>query len=177
VQIFNRKLYKIIKNKDNVRILNIETIREDFTQHGFCLNGTGKIKVVKLMSQKISQLFEAKKKHPVILKWRSTQNDPSLVNSIPKVIREDHVVIDDKGRNKDQMDSYNQGIRMSSRPKRLPNTRSDDFLWVQSLIRLYMSVLLLWLQSNRDVIMVGTLNITITLLSHQFMIMTVITTK
>jgi hypothetical protein len=83
-----------------------------------------------LISQKISQLFEAKKKHPVILKWRTTHNDPSLVNSIPKVISEDHVVIDNKGRNEDQMDSYNQGIQMSSRPKRLPNTRSDDFLWV-----------------------------------------------
>ena len=50
-----------MKNKDNVRILNLETIREDFTQHGLHLNATGKTKVVKLMSQKISQLFEAKK--------------------------------------------------------------------------------------------------------------------
>jgi len=98
VQIFNRKLHKSIKNKGTVRILNLETIKEDFIQHGLHHNGTGKIKVVKLMSQKISQLFEAKKKHPVILKWKITQNDPSLVNSIPKVIREDLVVIDNKGR-------------------------------------------------------------------------------
>ena len=85
MQIFNRKLRKIMKNKDNVRILNHETIREDFIQHGFHLNATGEIKVVKLMSKKISQLFEAKKKHPIILKWRTTHNDPSLVNSIPQV--------------------------------------------------------------------------------------------
>ena len=63
MQIFNRKLHKIMKNKDNVRTLNLETMREDFTQHGLHLNATGKIKAVKLMSQKISQLFEAKKKH------------------------------------------------------------------------------------------------------------------
>jgi len=91
VQIFNRKLHKIMKNKDNVRILNLETIREDFTQHGLHLNAAGKIKVVKLMSQKISQLFEAKKKHSIILKWVATHKDSSLINSIPKVISEDHV--------------------------------------------------------------------------------------
>jgi len=33
-------------------------------------------------------------------------------------------------RNEDQTDSTIQGTRTSSRPKRLPNTRSEDFLWV-----------------------------------------------
>ena len=40
------------------------------------------------------------------------------------------MIIDNKGSNEDQTDSKNQGIRTSSRPKRLPNTRSDDFLLV-----------------------------------------------
>jgi Cu/Ag efflux pump CusA len=119
-----------MKNKDNVRILDHETIREDFTQHGLHLNATGEINVVKLMSQNISQLFEAKKRYPVILKWRTTHNDRSLANNIPIIINEDHVVIDNKGRNEDQIDSNNQGIRTSSRPKRFPNTRSDDFLCI-----------------------------------------------
>jgi len=91
---------------------------------------TGKIKVVKLMSQNIPQLFEVRKKHPIILKWRTTHNDPGLVNNIPKLINEDHVVIDNEGRNEDQTDSKNQGIRTSTRLKRFPNTRTDDFLWV-----------------------------------------------
>jgi hypothetical protein len=42
VQLFNRKLHKIMKNKDNVRLLEHETNREDFTQHGLHLNATGK---------------------------------------------------------------------------------------------------------------------------------------
>jgi hypothetical protein len=94
VQIFNRKLYKIMKNKDNVRILNHETIGEDFTHCGLHLNATGKIKVLKLMSQKIFQLFEVKKKHPIIFKWGTTHSDSGLVNNIPKDISEDHVIID-----------------------------------------------------------------------------------
>jgi hypothetical protein len=116
-----------MRNKHNVRILYLETIREDFTQHGLHLNATGKIKVVKLMSQKISQLFETEKTHPIIFKWRTTHNDPILNNGIPIVISEDHVVIYNKERNEDQMDSCNQRTRTSSRPKWLPNTRSDDF--------------------------------------------------
>jgi hypothetical protein len=31
--------------------------------------------------------------------------------------------------NDDPMDSINQKLRTSSRPKRFPNSRSDDFLW------------------------------------------------
>jgi hypothetical protein len=119
-----------MKNKDNVRILDYQTTTEDFTQHWLHLNATGKSKVVKLMTQNISQLFEVKKKHPIILKWSSTHNDPSLVDSIPKVINEHHVASDSDRKNEDQMDSINQGIRTSSRSKRFPNTRSDDFLWV-----------------------------------------------
>jgi len=84
VQIFNRKLHKIMKNKDNVRILDHESVREDFTQHGLHLNATGKIKVVKMMSQNISQLSEVRKKH-LILEWRTTHIDPALSTVSPKL--------------------------------------------------------------------------------------------
>jgi ethanolamine ammonia-lyase large subunit len=54
----------------------------------------------------------------------------SLANSIPKVMKNEPVVINNKERNEDQTDFKNQGIRTSTRPKRSPNIRSDDFLWV-----------------------------------------------
>ena len=91
---------------------------------------TGKDKVVQLMSQNISHLFGVRKKHPIILKLRTTHSDPSLVNNVPNVINEDQIIVDNKGGTEDQMVSNNQGIRTSSRPKRFPNTKSDDFLWV-----------------------------------------------
>jgi capsular polysaccharide biosynthesis protein len=56
VQNFNKKLHKIMKNKDNVRILDHEPTREDFTQHGLHVNATGKTKVAKFMSQNIPTL-------------------------------------------------------------------------------------------------------------------------
>jgi len=51
VQIFNRKLCKLINNKENVKILEQETKREDFTQHGLHLNMSGKDKIAKLLAQ------------------------------------------------------------------------------------------------------------------------------
>ena len=47
-----------MKNKDNVRILDQETNREDFMQHGLHLNATSKDKVVKLMSQNVSHYLK-----------------------------------------------------------------------------------------------------------------------
>jgi hypothetical protein len=45
-------------------------------------------------------------------------------------MKNEPVVINNKERNEDQTDFKNQGIRTSTRPKRFPNARSDDFLWV-----------------------------------------------
>ena len=52
----------------------------------------------------------------------------NLANTIPKVMKEDQALIKNKERNDNQMDCENQGIRTYTRPKRSPNTRSDDFL-------------------------------------------------
>jgi hypothetical protein len=79
----------------------------------------GKHKVVKLMSLNISQMFEVKKKHPVILKWRPTHSDPSPPNSTLKNSNEDRVITDNIGSSEVQTDPNSQGIRISSRPKKM----------------------------------------------------------
>jgi hypothetical protein len=66
----------------------------------------------------------------------------SLVDTISNIMNDKQAPSINKGRNEDQMDGDNQGIRTSTRPKRFPNTRSDDFLWIQKLIFLHMTVLL-----------------------------------
>ena len=109
---FNRKLCKFNKNKDNVGILELVT-RRDFTKHGLHLNITGKDKIARLMAQNITQLYEVMKKFPIILKWRTTPSDPDPI----------------KEGQEDLLDHSNQGTRTSNRLKRIPNTRSDDFLW------------------------------------------------
>ena len=54
----------------------------------------------------------------------------SLVDTISNIINDKQAPSINKERNKDQMDDDNQGIRTSTRPKRFPNTRSEDFLWI-----------------------------------------------
>lgn len=111
VETFNNKLYNIMENKVNVKILDHQATREDFTRHGLHLNGTGKNKVVKLMSQNICQLLKVKLKHPIIEERKSTLNDQSFVDSVPQDINEDQVVIDSDRREEVQSDSTNHGMQ------------------------------------------------------------------
>jgi len=118
-----------MKNKENVGILELEAKREDFTQHGLHLNNSGKDKIARLMAQNINQIFKITKKLPIMAKWRTTHSDPDLVNNANHAINTDKDLIGNKVHNEDLLDSTNQGTRISSRLKRIPDTRSDDFLW------------------------------------------------
>ena len=167
VENFNKKLQKIMKHKDNLRILNHKPAKEDFTQQGLHLNATDKTKIAKLMSQNLSPLTVNKRKLLITLERINTPQNVNTVNNIPEAPSEEYVVMGNKRRNEDQIDSTikgmetaslvdtisnimndkqaptinkernedqmdgdNQGIRTSTRPKRFPNTRSDDFLWI-----------------------------------------------
>jgi len=53
VQVFNRKLHKIIKAMGNVKILDINPNRNNFTEHGLHLNTVGKGKVAEMTVKNI----------------------------------------------------------------------------------------------------------------------------
>jgi hypothetical protein len=61
VEVFSRKLHKIFKARGNVKILDINLKRNNFTQHGLHLNTVGKEKVVEIIA-KIIRNFRVKKK-------------------------------------------------------------------------------------------------------------------
>jgi len=63
VQVFNRKLHKIFKARDNVTILDINLHRNDFTQHGLHLNTTGKEKIAEMIVENIKQPGVKKKEY------------------------------------------------------------------------------------------------------------------
>jgi len=52
---FNRKLHKIMKNKERVKILDHEITREGFTRHGQHLNSAGKSKMAQLIVQYLTK--------------------------------------------------------------------------------------------------------------------------
>ena len=88
-----------------------------------------KDKIAKLLAQNITQSFEDTKKSPIVAKWRATHNDSDLTNSSDHTINADIDPTNNKERQEDSVDFSNQGFRTSNRTKRIPNSRSDDFLW------------------------------------------------
>jgi len=63
VKVFNRKLHKISKARDNETVLDINFHRNDFTQHGLHLNTVGKEKIAEMIAENIKQLRVKKKEY------------------------------------------------------------------------------------------------------------------
>jgi hypothetical protein len=55
VEVFNRKLHKIIKTVENVDLLQTNLSRNDITRHGLHLNTSGKGKIAELISEHIKK--------------------------------------------------------------------------------------------------------------------------
>jgi hypothetical protein len=129
--VFNRKLHKIFKVRDNVSIIHIDLHRNDFTQHGLHLNTVGKEKVAEIIARNIKQLRVKKKDIPI----------PIDKEGNPKDVRpEPQGTTTCTGTNKNSVsDTVSVGhlhsSRTSGRPKRPPVTRHDDFLWLTGTTR------------------------------------------
>ena len=119
VQTFNRKLCKSMKTKENVHLLELNLHRNDFTQHGLHLNISGKVNTAELIGENIKQLFYTPKKTPITLDWITEQT------------------VRTQEAEKDSQDIQDASLlcerntRTSSRPKRYPVTRNEDFLWTK----------------------------------------------
>jgi hypothetical protein len=125
VQNFNAKLHKVMKNKINVRILEITTTREDFTKHGLHLNAAGKNKVAKLMFQNIPLPSTDKKKHHIILGWTTSLHDTNADNDTASVWNE-HVGDSNKGSTVSQIASIIQDMDTSNIDNGIPQAADED---------------------------------------------------
>jgi hypothetical protein len=57
IEVFNRKLHTVVKTADNVKIIQANLNRNDFTLHGLHLNISGKEKIAKLIRENIKKLM------------------------------------------------------------------------------------------------------------------------
>jgi hypothetical protein len=53
IEVFNRKLHKVVNTADNVKIIQVDLSRNDFTHHGLHLNTSEKEKMAKLIGVNI----------------------------------------------------------------------------------------------------------------------------
>jgi len=110
VQKYNAKLHEIMKNKINVRILEISTTREDFTKHGLHLNAAGKNKVTKQISQNIPLPSMEKKKHHIIPGRTTYIYDTSIASDTPLDRNEEHMGDNNEGLTKSQIASISKDM-------------------------------------------------------------------
>jgi len=116
-EMFNRKLHKMVKTADNVKIIQANLNRNDFTLHGLHLNISGKEKMAEMIGENIKELMARKEETPIILKWEENQKDPTLKEAKEKLIN-------------DNKEPNLKEVRSSKRQKRNPVTRIEDFSWI-----------------------------------------------
>jgi len=105
IKSFNRKLMKSVRAYQHASILEMSTDRKLFTNHGLHLNGLGKEVVSKQIVSLTYAILDQKKDPPVILSWNSDL------------------------RHTDTLHKESVTIRTSTRTKKTPSMKTDDFLW------------------------------------------------
>jgi lysophospholipase L1-like esterase len=114
IQECNKKLSKIARVFNHVTMIEADLGRKYFTRHGMHLNNSGKECLSNLIATQINRLANGNNKGvPVVpLSWKEELTDKQ------NIINLDNMIIEDKSSNK-----------VVTRSRRLPVTRSNDFLW------------------------------------------------
>jgi lysophospholipase L1-like esterase len=104
----NRKLKKTLKAFPHTYFMEMDNTRTLFTSHGLHMNNLGKQLVTCQIATFLYSTFEQKKSPPISLSWYELQNCNYPAQETNQII---------------------SITRNSSCNKRLPVTRSEDFLW------------------------------------------------
>jgi hypothetical protein len=116
-QVFIRKVRKSLKAMQHVNIVDVELSRDSFTQHGFHLNSSGKEWISKTIAQTITT-FASMEKPIISLNWKEAHMAVPTVEPMTELAR------------KSDKCEHGFTVRSSSRTKRPPINRHENFLWV-----------------------------------------------
>ena len=153
---FNRKLHKIMKNKESVKILDCNISREGYTRHGQHHNPKGKAMLARQIVQELTKQTEDNTINPIPMAWKKSPTDPTPKESatgpttraskewekpstvpipsecesadIKKVIRQTNSATSAISE-ASVNESSDPNNRLSIRRKEIPLTRGNDFLW------------------------------------------------
>jgi len=81
VNLFNRKLKKIIKVHHHASVLNIVTIRSLYTTHSLHLNSQGKEELASQIVHRIYSILKQENESPIPPKWKKTIMDALKANN------------------------------------------------------------------------------------------------
>jgi len=106
----NRKLQKLVKIFRHTNFIGSKNDRKLFTKHGLHRNKLGKQLVTLQLTHFLLNTFDQNRiQHPIFLRWYETDEDNNLHCTLEQV---------------------NTCNRNSSRNRKMPVTRSNDFLWL-----------------------------------------------
>ena len=148
---FNRKLKKLNKLFDNLRVIDVSTVREVFTRHGLHMNQIGKEQTAVKIATEVKTLFHGNKCNPIVLQWaeeeileRVEEEDVVVIGALNSEEKQEtagmptswkndplpyHEETKLRLRDNDSNGPITREVRSSTRQKRYPATRSEDFLW------------------------------------------------
>jgi hypothetical protein len=137
ISVFNRKLAKCVKIFSHSTILDIDLHRGCFTNHGLHLNGPGKDMISKQIVSEIYSLLQEKVTVPICLEWKNEYTNMALNEGTLTIVIESSVEItsptksisDHVPQNGESTSTKIIADRVCCRRRRVPVTRSDDFLW------------------------------------------------
>jgi hypothetical protein len=89
IKVFNRKMHKIMKSENNVKILDISLDRSCYTRHGLHLNITGKEKVREMIRNQIRTFTTTDKENIIAQSWVCNPDDHCQVKGIDNISSED----------------------------------------------------------------------------------------
>jgi hypothetical protein len=101
-------------------LIEMESNRKDYSKHGLHFNKAGKEKLARLTANLINRIvYSENKENPVIiLNWKDEVNCNTSVQMSSDKPKHRHLEVSDS-----------ISIRTSTRQKKPPITRNNDFLW------------------------------------------------
>jgi hypothetical protein len=129
IQSFNRKLHKVMKNKEMAKILNYDITREGFTRHGQHLNSAGKSKLAHHIVHHLTRTSITNDTEPIPMKWNTTSSDLTPSGTEATGLNKEISDLNSEEKKENQPITHNQSTRSLNRRKKSPPARSQDFLW------------------------------------------------
>jgi hypothetical protein len=130
---FNRQLKKIVKLHANVELLEVELQRKHFTGHGQYLNYSGKELVSLELAKIIEQLLNKVNTAPIHIIWKDDNLDDVNLGIHSKIAKPMGLCINEDSPKSSNCDidktKSDNKTKVSVRLRKVPVTRSKDFLW------------------------------------------------